>query len=183
MNNVITNVFLVFLLVAAISCGKQEAGVRAPQTDTTNIVGKWTWVRSNFLFNLLAPRSGVHKELDFTTTGAVYIKHNDSTGQDSGPYIAVPPLSRLTLLSNDVTDTVSYHFSAEPVGCPVREDQKATFAALIIDKVSSQFRISNDTLYLVTPPCLVQPDSVIYVKTKAGNTIGLYAAEPDSFRE
>jgi len=144
MNNVITNVFLVFLLVAAISCGKQEAGVRAPKTDTTNIVGKWTWVRS---------------------------------------YIAVPPLSRLTLLSNDVTDTVSYHFSAEPVGCPVREDQKATFAALIIDKVSSQFRISNDTLYLVTPPCLAQPDSVIYVKTKAGNTIGLYAAEPDSFRE
>jgi len=72
------------------------------------------------------------------------------------------------LLGADVTDTLSYRFGAEPVGCP-GTDQDASFTALVINNGINQWKISNDTLYLVTLPCLVQPDSVIYVRAKAGN--------------
>ena len=169
MNNVILKLSSVLILTAVLSCHKEVSrGPQDQRADTTRIVGRWTWVRSNFLFNVLTPSSGVRKQLDFTATGAVYIKHNDSTGGFPGPYIAVPPLSRLVLLGGEVTDTLPYHFGAEPVGCP-GTDQNARFTALVIKNGINQWKISNDTLYLVTLPCLVQPDSVIYVRAKAGN--------------
>jgi len=170
MNKIILRVSSVFIFVAALSCKKQAGGSGTSQADTTGIVGEWTWIRSNFLFNVLTPRSGAHRALTFTATGAVYIKHNDSTGQYPGPYIAVPPLSRLALLSGDATDTLSYHFGAEPVGCPVAEDLNASFTALVIGNGINQFRISHDTLYLVTPPCLAQPDSVTYVRSNGSGS-------------
>lgn len=173
MNNAVVKAFAVLVLVAAVSCKKHGTGSRglqANKADTTGIVGQWAWVRSNFLFNVLTPQlSDAHKELNFTSTGVVYIRHNDSTGQYPSPYIAVPPMSHLSLLSGDVTDTVPYHFGDEPVGCPgPAEDLNATFMALVIKDWINQFKISNDTLYLVTPPCLIQPDSVVYVRVKGG---------------
>jgi hypothetical protein len=170
MNNLILKLTSVLILAAVLSCHKQRSP--EPQdrgTDTTGIIGRWTWVRSNFLFNVLTPRSGVRKQLDFTATGAVYIKHNDFTGQFPGPYVAVPPLAHLVLLDGDVTDTLPYRFRDVPTGCPVPPDnQKASLTALVIRNGINQFRISNDTLYLITLPCLVQPDSVIYVRVKGG---------------
>ena len=105
--------------------------------------------------------------MEFTNTGVVYIKHNDSTGQYPTPYIPVPPVLHLSLLPADVTDTLPYHFGNEYVGCP-GTDPNATFMALDVMKDINQFKISNDTLYLVTPPCLIQPDSVIYVRVNGG---------------
>ena len=161
---------LAFMLVAAISCKKEAKNSQVvPQADTAGIVGQWTWVSSNFLFNYLTPQSGVHKKLTFTATGVLYITHNDSTDYNPGPYVAVPPVSPLVLFPGDVTDTLAYHFGAEPVGCPPQDDMNAgsTFMALVIGGEVNQFKISNDTLYLVRPPCLAQPDSVVYVRTNS----------------
>ena len=174
MNNAIAKVFAALILVAAVSCKKHGTGSQGPQglqVDTTRIIGRWAWVRSNFLFHILTPQlSGAHKELDFTTTGVVYIKHNDSTGQIPSPYVAVPLISSLSLLPGDVTETVPYHFGNSPLGCPAGppEDANATFFALYIGEWINQVKLSNDTLYLVTPPCLIQPDSVIYVRVNGG---------------
>ena len=170
MSNLILKISLISVLVTALSCKKEGKTASSSEkklsaADTTGILGQWTWVKSNFLFQYETPASGVQKKLTFTSAGIVYITHNDSSGLFPGAYVGVPPVAPPVLLSRAITDTLSYRFGAEPVGYPDLEDINASFMALVIGDDINQYQISNDTLYLVAPPCLAQPDSVIYVRT------------------
>ncbi len=140
--------FMIFLLE---SCYKSGSSV-----DNSGIVGHWVWVSSNMGGSVITAANGVQRSLLFEDNGALFVTHNDSTGD-------VPSLllySPLVLLAQPIVDTTTFQLTTLNAGCVSQK-----FPALLTSgKVQYySYTISNDTLLVSPPPCLA-PNTSVYIR-------------------
>jgi hypothetical protein len=142
---------LLLMILSVQGCYKSGSAI-----DNSGIVGHWVWVSSNMGGSIITPANGVQRSLLFEDNGALFITHNDSTGD-------VPSLllySPLVLNAQPIVDTTTYQLTTLNAGCV-----SLKFPALLTSgKVQYySYTISNDSLVVSPPPCLI-PNTSIYIR-------------------
>jgi len=147
-----SRLFLLLLMIFSLeSCYKSGSAV-----ENSGIIGHWVWVSSTTGGSIVTPANGVQRSLLFEDNGALFVTHNDSTGDIPSLLIYNP----LVLLAQPIVDTTTYQLTTLNAGCV-----SLKFPALLTSgKVQYySYTISNDTLLVTPPPCLA-PNTSIYIK-------------------
>lgn len=139
------------VLVILLMCACKKNQLANPQ-----ITGNWNWISSGLGTQLTTSQnSGIQKSVAFKANGELIITHNDSTNSP-----LLPGFEPVVLLAGGaIKDTTTFLTRMEGAGCV-----NFQFPELVTGTGNGyQYSVSNDTLYISSPPCLA-PFQSVFVK-------------------